>query len=318
MAQPGRSYAVTDVTVYVSSVANPRKHSRKVECLESFAEGVKNTGHSVKVEWDYKYHPSRLAVILGWATTNTGGRNIALRKQIIAGQQGQGLHTMCIDGSCWKYLDHQGRFLRYSLGGPFYDKAQYANANSGPEKWQRIAQELGISLKPERVNSNGYVLICMQRDGGFAMKTLNPIQWLRDKVTQIRRHTTRPIMVRPHPGAYDMQDFAEFRSRHYVQRMNMQVINPETTTLQENIVNAHSAVFFNSSAAVAAVCEGIPIFVDDESCVAWTVANRDVALIEAPQQFDRQQWLWDLAAAHWSDQENRQGDTYRRFLPYLI
>ena len=309
---------MNDVIVYVSSVANPRKHSRKIECLESFAEGVKKVGHSVQVEWDYQYRPSRLAVILGWATTNTGGRNIALRKQIIASQQGQGLHTMCIDGSCWKYLDDQGSYLRYSLGGPFYDKAQYANANSGPEKWLRISQDLGITLASDRINSDGYILICMQRDGGFAMKTLDPLQWLRDKIAEIRRYTTRAIMVRPHPGAYDMKDFAEFRNKHYTQRMQTYVINPETTSLLENIVNAHSAVFFNSSASVAAVSAGIPIFVDDVSCVAWDVANKDLSLIEAPRHFDRQQWIWNLAAAHWSDQENRQGDTYQRFLPYLI
>jgi hypothetical protein len=309
---------VNDVTVYVSSVANPRKHSRKIECLESFAEGVKNSGHSVKVEWDYEYRPSRLAVILGWATTNTGGRNITLRKQIIAGQQGQGLHTMCIDGSCWKYLDDAGSYLRYSLGGPFYDKAQYANANSGPEKWNQISRDLGITLTPEQTNSQGYILICMQRDGGFAMKTLDPITWLRNKIVEIRRHTTRTIMVRPHPGAYDMADFAELRGKHYRERMNTHIIDPEHTTLADNIAQAHSAVFFNSSAAVAAVCQGVPIFVDDSSCVAWDVANKDISMIEAPRHFDRQQWIWNLAAAHWSDQENRQGDTYRRFLPYLI
>ena len=65
-----------DAVVYVSSVANFRKHSRKSECLESFAAGVKRSGGNVVVEYDYNYTPSRLAVILGWATTNTGGRNI--------------------------------------------------------------------------------------------------------------------------------------------------------------------------------------------------------------------------------------------------
>ena len=76
-----------DAVVYVSSVANYQKHPRKIECLESFAAGVKHRGGSVVVEYDYNYVPGRLAVMLGWATTNIGGRNIALRKQIIAEQQ---------------------------------------------------------------------------------------------------------------------------------------------------------------------------------------------------------------------------------------
>jgi hypothetical protein len=298
-----------DVVVYVSSVANPRKHTRKIACLESFAEGVKKTGHRVHVEWDFKYTPSRLALMLGWATTNTGGRNISLRKEIIANQQGRGFKTMCIDASCWKYLDDSGTYLRYSLGGPFYDHAEYANQNSGPDKWQEISQRLNIQLQPTKNNANGYILICMQRDGGFAMKTLSPLIWLEQKIAEIRQYTTRPIVVRPHPGAYEMQDFVKFT--------NVTVIDPSQTKLVDNLAGAHSVVLFNSSASVAAVCAGIPVFADDSSCVSWAVANKSIARIESPEQFDRQQWIQDLSAAHWSDDDARQGRIYQKFLPYL-
>jgi len=298
-----------DVVVYVSSVANPRKHTRKIACLESFAEGVKNSGHRVHVEWDFKYTPSRLAIMLGWATTNTGGRNISLRKEIIANQQSRGFKTMCIDASCWKYLDNSGTYLRYSLGGPFYDRAEYANQNSGPDKWQEISQKLNIHLQPTKNNANGYVLICMQRNGGFAMKTLSPLAWLEQKITEIRQYTTRSIVVRPHPGAYEMQDFAKFT--------NVTVIDPAQTELVDNLTGAHSVVLFNSSASVAAVCAGIPVFADDSSCVSWAVANKSVSRIEFPEQFDRQQWIQDLSAAHWSDDDARQGRIYQKFLPYL-
>ena len=179
-----------DAVVYISSVANPRKHSRKIECLESFAAGVKNSGGNVVVEWDHKYTPSRLAVMLGWATTNTGGPNIALRKQIIAEQQRQGLKTMCIDASCWKYLDDHGTYLRYSIGGPFYDRAEYANGNSDAAKWNEIRDAINVPMIEQPVvRPNGHVLICMLRDGGFAMKTLDPIRWLENKITLIKEYT---------------------------------------------------------------------------------------------------------------------------------
>lgn len=317
MAQLGEYYKVVDCVVYVSSVANPKKHTRKIECLESFAAGVQATGHSVVTEWEHRYTPSRLAVMLGWATTNTGGRNIDLRKQIIAEQRRLGLHTMCIDASCWKYLDDHSSYLRYSLGGPFYDRAEYANHNSTGEKWQEISQALNIDLQPRKTNPDGHVLICMQRDGGFAMKTLDPVNWLRSKIDQIRQHTNRSILIRPHPGAYRREDFEEFKSRHYRQQLNVHVQDQFANSLVDNLVTAHSAVFFNSSASVAAVCAGIPVFADDSSCVAWAVANHDIKAIESPAKFDTQQWIWDLAAAHWSDQDAKTGRIYQKFLPYL-
>lgn len=301
-----------DVVVYVSSVANPRKHPRKIACLESFASGVTAFGHKAHTEWNFKYRPSRLAVMLGWATTNTGGPNIALRKQIIAEQHRQGFKTMCIDASCFKYLDNSGTYLRYSLGGPFYDRAEYANKNSGPEKWQEISNTLGVQLQTSQITGPGPILICMQRDGGFAMKTLNPIMWLSDKITELRKYTTRPIIIRPHPGEYTLSDFASFRKLKGVS-----VIDPVHTSLVDNLVNIHAVVLFNSSASVAAICAGIPVFADDSSCVSWAVANKNVSSIESPETFDRQQWMQDLASAHWSDADARTGKLYQKFLPYI-
>jgi hypothetical protein len=310
MVQHGEFSTVIDCIVYVSSVANAKKHSRKIACLESFAEGVKNSGSSVLVEWDYLYQPSRLALMLGWATTNTGGQNIALRKQIIQEQQRRGLHTMCIDASCWKYTDNQGTYLRYSLGGPFYDRAEYANHHSNDSQWQRIQRDLNVGLKPP-VKNDGHILVCIQRDGGFAMKTLNPLDWAEEKIRQIRAFTNRPILVRPHPGESKTLDYSRFNLP------GVSVADSTATTLLQSLSGAHSAVFFNSSASVAAVCEGIPVFVDDSSCVSWAVANKDISQIESPAEFDRTQWINDLAAAHWTDEDGRQGRIYQKFLPYI-
>lgn len=301
-----------DCVVYISSVANVKKHSRKSQCLESFATGVANSGGSVHIEHDYVYTPSRLAVMLGWATTNTGGPNITLRKQIIAEQQRRGYQTMCIDASCWKYTDDNSRYLRYSLNGPFYDRAEYANHNSDSSKWNEISQALGVKLLAPQTNTNGHILICMQRDGGFSMKTLAPLEWLDQKIQQIQQHSQRLILIRPHPGDYRSEDFNQYRNR-----TDIQIIDPSTTQLTDNLTGAHAAVFFNSSASVAAVCAGIPIFVDDGSCVAWKVANHLISQIESPATFDREQWLYDLAAAHWSDTDSQQGLIYQKFLPYL-
>jgi hypothetical protein len=220
---------------------------------------------------------------------------------------------MCIDASCWKYLDDQGTYLRYSLGGPFYDRAEYANHNSDATKWNEIRNTINVPLiEAPVIKANGHVLICMQRDGGFAMKTLDPIRWLENKITLIKEYTKRPIVVRPHPGAYRVQDFRKFRN---IPRVT--VVDPTKSSLLQDLQNAHAAVFFNSSASVAAVCANIPVFVDDQSCVSWSVANKNIANLESPQAFDRSQWLNDLAAAHWSDADGRAGLIYQKFLPYL-
>lgn len=317
MVLPGAYLTMLDCVVYISSVANVRKHTRKTQCLESFATGVANSGGTVHVERDYVYTPARLAVILGWATTNVGGPNIALRKEVIAQQRIRGYNTMCIDASCWKYIDTNSRYLRYSLNGPFYDRAEYANHNSNTTKWDEIKQALGIELKPPQSNSQGHILLCMQRDGGFSMKSLNPMGWLNGKLREIQTHSQRPIIIRPHPGDYRPNEFDKWKKRQLKNDNRITVVDPLTTRLVDNLSGAHAAVFFNSSASVAAVCAGIPIFVDDISCVSWAVANRDIAKIESPVAFNREQWLYDLAAAHWSDADAHAGRIWQKFQPYL-
>jgi hypothetical protein len=255
--------------------------------------------------------------MLGWATTNTGGRNISLRQQIIAEQRRTGNHTMCIDASCWKYLDANSNYLRYSIGGPFYDRAEYANQNSDAGKWIEISQRFGVKLKPIKTKKDGHILICMQRDGGFAMKSLNPMAWLSEKIQQIRAVSNRQIHIRPHPGQYNMNEFAAYTSKQG-RRQNIVVIEPSQSQLVDNLQGAYAAVVFNSSASVAAVCEGVPVFVDDPSCVSWAVANKNISLIENISEFfPREQWIYDLSAAHWSDADAQAGRIYQKFLPYL-
>jgi hypothetical protein len=157
----------------------------------------------------------------------------------------------------------------------------------------------------------------MQRDGGFSMKSLNPLEWLNEKIREIQQHSPRPIMIRPHPGDYRPDEFHKWRKRQAKNDHSIVVADPLTTQLADNLNGAHAAVFFNSSASVAAVCAGIPVFVDDVSCVAWAVANHDISQIENPSTFDREQWLYNLAAAHWSDADSQAGLIWQKFLPYL-
>mgnify|MGYP000020266290 CR=1 FL=1 len=69
---------------------------------------------------------------------------------------------MCIDASCWKYLDNQGTYLRYSLNGPFYDRAEYANQNSnrnGLKNIQKRAAEINGTLQIKTAPGMGTTLL---------------------------------------------------------------------------------------------------------------------------------------------------------------
>jgi len=297
-----------DVVIYLSSLPRIADRNRKVEVLQAFAEGAQAQGASVLVQTELQVIDCRLAVILGWVGTTIRGPHIQLRQHVIDHQRRTGHHVMPIDASCFKFVDTDSYFLRYSLDGVFYNTNNYANTNSDHSKWQQIQQRFNLSLSPWRTQGT-HVLVCLQRDGGWSMKGTDMTAWTQQTVQRLRSITNRPIVIRPHPK--HKINLSELTSLPGVSE------SVNGSTLQQDLSNAWAAVFCNSSSSVAAVLAGIPVFADDNDCVTWAVANKDLAQIESPAMPDRTQWLYDLSAAHWTDEESCSGAIYQRFVEYL-
>lgn len=296
-----------DVAVYLSSLPRIADRNRKVEVLRAFAQGATAAGANTKLQDQYQTVPTKLAVILGWVGTTIAGPHIQLRKTAIAEQSQHNRKIMSIDGSCFKFADPTSIFLRYSLDGVYYNTNEYANKNSGPEKWNQVKQRLNLDLKPWRTSGN-HILLCGQRDGGWSMKGVDMNQWALDSVKAIRTKTDRPILIRPHPkNPINRNLFAGVPNVKFSQG----------TTLQQDLTQAWASVFFNSSSCVASMLAGVPVFATDPDCVAWQVANTNIADIEKPLTPEREQWLWDLSSAHWTDDDARAGLIYNKFKPFL-
>lgn len=296
-----------DVVVYLSSLPRIADRNRKVDVLRAFADGARAAGADVLLQDRYQVVPARLAVILGWVGTKIAGPHIQLRRDAIATQQQSSNKIMSIDGSCFKFADPGSIFLRYSLDGVYYNTDNYANQNSSDAKWNIIKQRLNLDLQPWRSNGQ-HVLVCGQRDGGWSMKGSDMAAWVINTLREIRQYTDRLIVVRPHPkNPIDPKLINQFA--------NVKLsTNP---SLQQDLQNAWASVFFNSSSCVASVLAGVPVFAVDSDCVAWDVANTTLSQIEKPLTPLREQWLWDLSAAHWTDEDSKSGLIYNKFKPFL-
>ncbi len=296
-----------DVIVYLSSI-HKQTPGRKIDTLMAFADGAKKIGAKVHVETQYVYRPSKLAVILGWPSPIQTTANIKLRAEIVNKQRASNNHVMSIDANCFKFQDADSLYLRYSINDVQYDKGEYANKGSTETRWNMLSSNL--NLKIEDWKSNGdYILFLIQRDGGWGMKGLNPVDWAREKIKHVRQYTNMPIVLRPHPGR--ISDLRPLLAP------GITISDSLSKPLMEDLKNAKSSLVFNSSSGVASILKGVPLWVDDSSSVCWDVANKNLESLNAPMLFDRTQWAYDLAACHWTDEESSQGLIYQKFLPYL-
>jgi len=296
-----------DVVVYLSSL-NKQEPGRKVDTLMAFAEGAKRVGANVHVETRYIHRPAKLAVILGWPSPNPVSQNIKFRQEVVDKQKLQANHIMSIDANCFKFADQDSKYLRYSIGGVWYDTSEYANKNSDSLRWNQLSKHTGLTLNPWKTDGE-YILFLIQRDGGWGMKGLNPVQWAQQKIQEVRKYSNLPIVLRPHPGKVaDLSPLV---------RPGITISNSTKVSLLDDLSRSKAALVFNSSSGVAATLAGVPLWVDDSSSVCWSVANKNLSTLNNPDLFERQQWLNDLAACHWTDEESRQGLIYKKFLPYL-
>lgn len=296
-----------DVVVYLSSL-HKQTPGRKVDTLTAFAEGAKAHGANVHIETKYVIQPAKLAVILGWPSPIQTTENIKLRAKVVEHQSRTNNHIMAIDANCFKFKDFDSKYLRYSINGVNYDSSEYANKNSDASRWNQLSNDIGLTMQDWK-REGDYILFLVQRDGGWSMKGLSPVEWTRQKIEAVRRVSDLPIVLRPHPGKV-----ADLRP---LVRPGITISDSTKTPIEQDLKRAKAAFVFNSSSGVASILSGVPLWVDDSGSVCWDVANRNIGDIENPTLFDRTQWINDLAACHWTDQESRQGLVYKRFLPYL-
>ena len=296
-----------DVVVYLSSL-HKQNPGRKVDTLTAFAEGARSQGASVHIETQYVIRPAKLAVILGWPSPIQTTENIKLRAKIVEQQRSQNNHIMSIDANCFKFKDIESKYLRYSINGVDYDVSEYANKNSNSSRWDILSNDINLSVQDWKQNGE-YILFLVQRDGGWSMKGLSPVEWTRQKIQAVRKVSNLPIVLRPHPGK--IVDLTPLICP------GVTISDSIDTTIEQDLKRAKAAFVFNSSSGVASILSGVPLWVDDSSSVCWNVANKTISDVNHPILFDRSHWINDLAACHWTDEESRQGLIYKKFLPYL-
>jgi hypothetical protein len=164
---------------------------------------------------------------------------------------------------------------------------------------------------PQKFIPKTSVLIVAQNSQSLQTHRLQSTnQWIADTVQQIQTHTTRPIVVRPHP-----------RSRIDLSllpaNVHLEVPRKLTGTYDSyNIDYQHHAVInYNSGAGIQAALAGAAVIVDQSSLAhpvgqAWSC-------IENQHRIDQTEWIVQIAHTEYLVQEIERGLWIPRLTPML-
>lgn len=285
-------------------LSRPHDDNPKVVTLQKFAEGAIAAGDTAVISKNMVYETCDVAVMLGWVHEHgKQAPHLRFRQLILDQQLSRGKHVVIADSNLFLYKDvtNPHYYLRYSFDGVFPNTGEYCDDTPDPSRWAKIQKDMNVALRDWRLQGD-HILLCLQRDGGWSMAGFDVVDWTLITLKHLRRHTDRPIRIRPHPGDKKAGRYSanilSLCERHGIQGVTM---SQPSTSLERDFKHCWALVNHNSSPAVGAAIEGIPIFVTDpDRSQARDICNRDLGQIENPLLPDRQAWIHRISQFHWS------------------
>jgi len=178
------------------------------------------------------------------------------------------------------------------------------------------ADHLGLVCKPWRSDGD-FILVCGQHDKSLQWQNMPRMSnWFLETYDEIRKHTDRPIVFRPHPRC--RLEHIE-RGLKNVHRQEPRHVNGTYDSFDMGFDNIHCTISYSSNPGIHSVIEGVPAFVSTHS-LAYDVANDIDFLhdIENPMVPERTQWLNDYAHTEYTIEEISQGLALKNLTSKLI
>jgi hypothetical protein len=296
------------VGIFYNSISNPAKFGNKVMLMDNFADGIIGQGDQV-IEYHNKDLPNQTldaGFVLGYTLEDN------FRKKIIDTLCTQKIPSIFVDSNILHYARKEHEWHRYSLDTVYPDSGTYFFGDLDETKWHRYCSWHNTYLKPWRTTGK-HVLILCQRQDGFNMFT-DQAAWVETTITKIKAVSSRPIMIRMHPG-----DGTRLLQVKKIQKQyGTEIAISHHDNIRDALANCWCTVGLNSTPNVVAAIEGIPGYIEDPAH-SWAadIAFTDLSLIESPPLPDRSRWIQKIANMHWSNQEVVDGQLWRKIKHYI-
>jgi len=305
------------VVSYLKTVPAKNSNMQKELLLKKFIQGVNAVGDHGVIHSGIDLVDCDVAMIQGWVHQNKSSQHLMLRDKLITSQKKHNKYVSTADANLFLYHDKSNPYgyLRYSFNDVFPQSGIYCDNNPNPKRWQQIQKDTRIHLHEYKTRGK-WIVLMLQRNGGWSMNGKDVQQWALDTITQIRKYSDRPITIRPHPGDKQAKVYLQPHKTILKNLPNVK-ISPLDRPLEEDLRKAWAVVNHNSSAVVGPIINGYHCFLTDpKSSQCREVSNTDFSKLENPDLFDRQAWLERISMMHWKFSELEDGTCWRHMRNY--
>lgn len=305
------------VVSYLKTVPANNSNIQKEQLLIKFAQGVCTTIDNGIVQHDTNIIDCDVSVIQGWVNQKKISTHLKLRNDVIETQKNKNKFVVTADANLFLYKNKTNPhgYLRYSLNGIFPNSGIYCDNCPDSSRWEKISKDCNIVLQ-KPISHGQHILLCCQRNGGWSMGAVDVQNWIIKTVHEIRKYSSRPIVIRAHPGDKSALQYLNLKQTKVKNLQNVKISN-FNTPLEQDLNNTWAVVNHNSSSIVGPIIMGYHAFITDphrSQCAE--VAHTDFSMIDTPQEFDRQRWLERISMFHWKFSELEDGTAWRHMRNY--
>ncbi len=274
--------------------------------LQKFTKGIEMLNDSVVTENYPSPEHYDTAVIYGSYKKYRGSLHHKIKCQVAEKFKNYVQLETPVIGRSASTIDHD--YLRVGVGGFLWDQAEWGFAYTDPDRYKKVFNDLGYNTNQEWKTKGSKILILLQNPGDASLRGTDIYNWCYDTITELQKHTDRPIVVRPHP--LPRKGFDRFTNTIQMFDNVTMVENclpDRLRPLQLDFEDCYCAVSYASGSAVDAVLAGVPSLTNDPGNMAWLVSRNQIADIENRYLGDRVDWMQKVAMCQWSVQEFESG-----------
>lgn len=177
--------------------------------------------------------------------------------------------------------------------------------------------KFNIKLKPY-VDDGQFITIATQRPDSFQWSGMPANEvWVGNAINNIRQHSSRDIVIRPHPRdrVTNYQQIANEHKNVYFD-IPQHIGNYDAFNFDDILKRSWLVVNHSSGPGIQAAFEGIHTFTGTAS-MAYPLSCRSWSEIERPPRAPRNKWLAQLVHSEWFEDEIAEGTPWKRLKPYL-
>ena len=280
-------------------------HFRDV--LHSFAKGcggtITNSGNTggfdcAVIFGSYKKERGRSAQQGKGKIIESGIPYVQLETQLI----GRNIHT--------PFLTE----FRVGVNGFLWDDAKWGFEHIVTDRSKKVFERNRYDPDVAWQQSGDYILLCMQKVGDASLRGKDIFQWTRETVLEIRNHTQRKIIIRPHP-LYRKSSLHnalkdEMLAIADVHWQESDLTKPAFVPIEDQVAKAWCTVTYSSGTGIDAVLNGVPNIACDTGSMVYDVSSKNVSEIEKPFRGDKKEWTNKIAHCQWSIEEFESGECW--------